>query len=230
MDTPVTLRDRARGLVDLLVALGVAIAVAVGGLALVAGLAGAQQPTQPQASSASLTALGASARAAVEQLVDSARLSGLPVQPLYDKAAEGIFKHAPDDRIVSAVRTLLRAFGDARDALGVGATDDEIVAGASALRAGVRPDALRALRAAHADGPAATRNARRPIAVALIVLTDLVAHGVPAASATQSVSSLITRGVADRDLLAYGRVVSDDIRAGLAPATAAETRMRTIVP
>ena len=49
------------------------------------------------------TRLDPQTRAAVAAIVDSAKLVGLPVEPLIDKALEGASKRAPGARIISAV-------------------------------------------------------------------------------------------------------------------------------
>src|SRR6185312_15767669 len=74
----------------------------------------AQRPTLPDR-------LDAAARATLERTIDTARVAGLPVGPLYDKVSEGVLKGAADDQIVRAVRSLARSLGDARRAAAAGA-------------------------------------------------------------------------------------------------------------
>src|SRR5262249_28263808 len=72
-----------------------------------------------QSSSVSLPArMGSDARAASERIIASARVAGLPMTPLADKAAEGVLKGADDQIIVIAVRTLARELGEARALIG----------------------------------------------------------------------------------------------------------------
>ncbi|MGH2830167.1 MAG: hypothetical protein ACRDJM_06765, partial [Actinomycetota bacterium] len=78
-------------------------------------------------------------RAAVNAIIDSARVAGLPVEPLVDRALEGASKHAAPTRIVAAVRMLAAELATARAALGPSSSPAEVDAAASALRAGVRP-------------------------------------------------------------------------------------------
>src|SRR5687768_16147454 len=66
----------------------------------------------------------------VQQLVDSARAHQLPSEPLVQKALEGSTLGAGGDRIRTAVGALLGQLGRARDALGPGATEAELTAGA----------------------------------------------------------------------------------------------------
>src|SRR3954464_6328248 len=92
--------------------------------------------------------LSAPTRATLERLIDSARVAGLPVDPLYSKVREGGFRAAEgprvgaageEPRVVAAVQRLTRDLGDARSALGDSAGAEEIAAGANALRAGLHP-------------------------------------------------------------------------------------------
>lgn len=118
---------------------------------------------------------------AVNAVIDSSRAGGLPTEPLIQKALEGASKGAPGDRIIAAVRSLSGNMIAARSALGRESTEQEIVAGVAALRAGASPQAIRELRQARAS---------RDVAVPLAVLADLVALGVQVETAYQSVLDL----------------------------------------
>ena len=199
----------------------VRLALALSLAASLAGAAdaGAQQPQQPPP--ALPARLGAPARAAIEALADTLRRDGLPADALYAKAAEGVLKGADDARIVGAVRTLARELGDARGALGAGASAGEVLAGASALHAGIAPEQLRRLRLASEGGTA--------FPAALVVVVDLVARRVPADVAVRSVETLVARRAGDGELQALRVGVEQDILAGRSPAAAAESRTRAIV-
>jgi hypothetical protein len=155
--------------------------------------------------------------AEVERLVDSARAAGLPTVPLVDKALEGATKGAADARILAAVRGLAQRLGAARDALGTGASDAELVAAAGALYQGVSTKALSQLRAARA---------RSSLALPLVVLADLIARGVPSATATAAVLDLARSDAGDAAFMALRRDVENDIANGAPPAIAAATRAR----
>ena len=161
--------------------------------------------------------LDADTRQAVQRVIDAARRDGLPTEPLVSKALEGATKHAPGPRIVAVVQTLAGALRDARAALGAGATESEIVAGAGALQAGMRPAALTRLRAARPN---------RPLTMPLGVLADLVARGVPADTASAAVLALSQGGATDTDFIVLRRDVERDIVAGAPPAAAAALRAR----
>jgi hypothetical protein len=163
--------------------------------------------------------LQASAVSALSALADSARLVGLPLAPLYDKAAEGVLKSADDARIVAAVRKLVGELGAARSALGPTAPPDALVAGAAALRLGVDRDALRQLAAAHSASGAA-RSGGQPLAIPLGAVADLVSRGAPAEVAVSAVRRLATRGVPAADYVALAAAVDRDILAGVTPEAA----------
>lgn len=158
-------------------------------------------------------------RAAIQRLADSLRAANLPWEPLYAKSAEGVLKGADDERILRAVRSLARELGEARAALGDDVSPAEIVAGASALHAGVPASDLRRL--------ARTRSSRAgasPLAVPLTVLADLVARRVPPDVATESVEMLLSRGAPDEQFASLRAGVHRDILAGVSPAAAARKR------
>ena len=160
-------------------------------------------------------------RAAIVRLADSLAAERLPTAPLYDKAQEGALKGADDKRIVAAVRALAQRLREARSLLGQSATDAELSAGASALYAGVDAARIRAVvdaRDAHASG--------RPLAVSLVVLANLVADGVPASVAAESLTALLASGAGDEDLGAFRRSVARDIEGGSSPVDAASALTR----
>ena len=152
-------------------------------------------------------------RPLVLSVVDSARAVGLPSEPLIQRALEGATKGAPGPRIVTAVRRLAADLGTARAALGSGATSPELEAGAAALRAGAGPDVLTHLRDAR----------RPPLTMALAVLADLVASGVPADSASAVVLALAPNA-RDADLVEFRRAVERDISLGAPPGASAAVR------
>src|SRR5687767_9452552 len=149
-------------------------------LALAASPALAQDPR--------LTRLDSAAAAQVSLLADSARVEGLPTEPLIQKALEGRAKGAEPARIVEAVRLLRGQLARARTALGPSADAAELVAGAASLRVGASPSALAELRALRRGGS---------LVVPLGVLADMVAAGVPVDTAWRSVERLARAGSDD---------------------------------
>jgi len=168
--------------------------------------------------------LSASTRATLERIIDSARVAGLPVDPLYSKVREGVFRSADDARVIAAVQRLGRDLGDARAALGDSIGAEEIVAGANALRAGIRPADLARLRESRGR-----RGERHPLTVALVVLADLATRGVPPTLAAASVNELVSRDVSDGSLLSFRQHVERDLVGGRSPASALDARTKSMI-
>lgn len=165
--------------------------------------------------------LDAHTRDAVVTLIDSAHAEGIPSEPLVQKALEGASKHADGPRILTAVRMLAGELGDARAALGPSSTDAEVIAGASALHAGIAPAALSRMRASRTHGS---------LTVALAVLSDLIARGVPGDTATTVISALTGAGAADAELLRFQQGVERDIAQGATPSAALGVRAQSAFP
>jgi hypothetical protein len=169
---------------------------------------------------ARLGRLDSTTRLVVAAVVDSARRTRLPTEPLVDKALEGAQKGADGGRIAIAVRGLYAELRSARAALGAGASADEINAGANAIHGGLPMRNLSQLRSVsqHAG--------RARVTLPLTVYTDLIARGVPAAVASDVVLSLARAGLRDADYATFQRNVRLDIENGADAATAAQTRAR----
>jgi hypothetical protein len=186
---------------------------------LAAGLAAVLAASGARAQDARLTTrLEPATRTAVERIIDSARVRGLPAEPLTSKALEGASKGAAGDRIVAAVRALAADLAEAREALGPEATPAELSTAASALRAGVTPATLRQLRRSRGHGP---------VAAHLAVLVDFIARGVPVDSASASMLVLARSPLGDDVLFDVRRLVERDIALGTPPASAAAVRTNT---
>ena len=155
-------------------------------------------------------------RSTVAALVDSARVAGLPTDPLVNKALEGSSKGADGPRIVAAVRTLAADLGRARAALGGAPSELELVAGAAALRAGASPSFLASVRATYPQAA---------LAVPLAVMADLAARGVPSDTASRSVLALVRAGLREAELVAFRQGVERDIALGAPAGAAAAVRV-----
>lgn len=169
--------------------------------------------------------LAAPTRASLERLIDSAAVAGLPIDPLYSKAQEGVFRGADDARVLAAVQRLARDLGDARTALGDSASGEEITAAANALRAGVKTTELSRLRESHAK----RRHSDQRLTVALVVLADLATRGVPPALAAASVTELVARNVSDGALISFRQTIERDLLDGRPAASALDARTRTFI-
>ncbi|MGH7629579.1 MAG: hypothetical protein ACREOF_09320 [Gemmatimonadales bacterium] len=150
---------------------------------------------------------------AVQGVLDSARVANLPTEPLVAKALEGVAKRAGNERIVLALRSLLRDLATARRALGPDAGGSELAAGATAVRAGVDAGALERLR-----------GARKDLTAPLGVLADLVVHGVPVDTAVAAIRQLASRGAPDGEFTGLARHVLRDVGVGVPPGLAATAR------
>jgi len=158
--------------------------------------------------------------AAVTRIVESARAEGLPTEPLVGQALQGAAKGIAGERIVNAVRENAGALHDARAALGASSSEGELVAGAGALLSGVPRDTLSRMRESRPS---------QSLVVPLVVLADLVARRVPTDAAMTAVMSASRAGVRDLDFMKLRERIDQDIRAGVAPATATETRARALL-
>jgi len=190
------------------------------GLACLGQLVPLRAVPAQRSSDARLVRLDSTTRLAVAAVVDSARRTHLPTEPLIDKALEGAQKGADGSRIVSAVRGLYAELRSARAALGTGAATEEINAGASAIHAGMPMRTLTQLRAV------SQRAGRARVTLPLTVYTDLIARKVPATVASDVVLSLARAGLRDGDYAMFQRNVRLDIENGADAATAAQTRAR----
>jgi hypothetical protein len=155
---------------------------------------------------------------ALTPVLDSARAADLPLEALVQRALEGAIKHAGSARIVAAVRLLATELGQARTALGPGSTSAELVAGASALRAGARATDLAQFRRKRGPG----------LTVPLAAVTDLVTSGVPPDSAVAAVLALAALA-RDDQIVDFRRAVERDIALGAPPAAAAAVRVNAAV-
>lgn len=164
--------------------------------------------------------LDARTRTAVQQIVDSAATVRLPTEPLIDKALEGASKGADNGRIMAAVRALARRLREARLALGTSANEAELVAGAGALSQGITPATLSRLRS--------LRPGER-LTLPLVVLTDLIARGVPPSTASAVIVSLAGTVSGSDAFAALRRDVQQDIVAGADPAAAVSLRARALL-
>jgi hypothetical protein len=131
----------------------------------------------------------ASADARIDAALESAVKAGIPTSLLERKVAEGEAKGVPMDRIAAAVEHRLDALTTAHDALvkaGLqSTTEGELSVAADAVQAGVSQSALVAISQ---RAPGESR------AVAIAVLTDLVALGRASDQALVRVEGALSRG------------------------------------
>lgn len=142
---------------------------------------------------------------ALRGLFEDASEMGLPVRPLINRALEGAARRIPSDRILRVVREHAMALVEAKQALGDRSSDDELEAGAIALRAGLDGRALEVVRASRS---------KSPIVVPLVVLTDLVRRGVPMGNARDAVANLARSPRSDDVLLGLQATVAKNAQRG----------------
>ena len=189
-------------------------------LALGSATGVARDARAPQlAYAAGAAPLDSATQAALRHEMTRAQARGLPLEPLEAKVREGQIKRAAPARIRSAVAALATRLDSARAALGPGSNAAELVAGADALAAGADVGALRTLR---------STGGARDLAAPLGALAQLVASGVAPSRATQLIVELLTRGVAPREVLAFGVAVESDVGAGVPAEESAVFRLRAI--
>lgn len=153
-------------------------------------------------------------------VVHSASDQGLPTRGLVARALEGESRHAPASAILAAVARQASALSSARHALGPGARDAEIEAGAAALLGGVPEDTLTSLRRVRTSGS---------LVIPLVVLADLVARGVPTAQASGVILAATRAGAADPELLRMRERVNQRIVKGEPPPGATREGLRELL-
>lgn len=191
-----------------------------GTLALIAVLVGLTPITMPAQDldpfTRALSGFDATTRFSIDAVLDSARAAGLPLKGLRSIVLEGIAKKADNKKIIGVLERRLYYLREARSVLGP-VNDEDLEAAASVLNAGVKPDQLGAFRNAPKN---------RPLAPALIVLSDLVTRGVPREDASSAIVKLWQRGAGEAEFMGLFRGVESDILSGLNPGAALQNQIR----
>lgn len=151
----------------------------------------------------------------IETRIAAARSQGLPVEPLLDKAVEGIAKRVPPERVAGAVDRLAQELGRARTLLedGVPPTPTDVAAVADAMRRGVPEPAIEEIA-----GNAAPDE---PVALAVHTMGDLMDRGVPVEQALTVLEAWRGRGARASELRELPGAVERLIRQGVLPGQAA---------
>jgi hypothetical protein len=192
-----------------------AVAAAVVALSLAGASAGAQQQ-DPRL----LGLRDDATRGVVMEQVSSAAAFGLPTEPLWSKAFEGVARKASSSKIRAAMDALQKRLRRANALLAPSPTVEELSAGADALSVGVPENTLKLMRRA---AP------RKSIAVELGVLTELVARNVSPKRASEMILALMARGATGAQLIALNAAVQSDVAAGLTPEAALERHGRGVM-
>ena len=166
--------------------------------------------------------------ARLQPVIDSARSSNLPVDPLVRKALEGDTKGAGDELIFRAVTALFDRMLLAQAILGKHIVELDYTAAAAAIYAGVDSTAL--LRLLTALPPREKDDPPVSLSVELTVLTDLIVRGVPPESASSVMARLVAAEVSGERLYALCTNVGRDIGVGVVPDEAMESWTRELFP
>lgn len=178
--------------------------------------------SRADAQDARLNRLEARTRTAVVAVIDSAVDAGLPAalrRNLESEALRLAAHRQSSGVIISRVRDQAERLQIARLALGESSITD-VESGAAALAAGVDAATLVQLRRARPDSS---------VAVALVVLADLVYRGVPADTASGLILAVAGSRTGDSVFHELRTTVAQDITSGKTPLYAAETRTRGVL-
>ena len=157
----------------------------------------------------------ASIRAAVASIVDSLQREGVSPEPLVDYALEGTQKGGDPGKILTGVRKWARDLRRSRQLLGPNAKDDEVEAGAAAIRAGVPERHLTRIREARKE---------QRFASALSTMAYLIPRGVPADTAANVLINVALASATDADIRSLQDEIERDISGGTPPGMSAVAR------
>jgi hypothetical protein len=147
----------------------------------------------------------------LESLAAEAAREGIPQDPLFNKALEGIAKRVPPDRLLPAVTEYAARLRTAHQAFGGSATGPLLVAGADAIRRGVGAETLRNL---------SERGHHSPMAV--LVLAELVEAGVSSGRALAVLQEAMRMRMREKSVLDIPGQVRRLMREGHSPQEAAD--------
>ena len=161
------------------------------------------------------TRVDARIRSAVASIADSLQREGVSPEPLVDYALEGTQKGGNPQVILTGVRKWARDLRRSRQLLGPNAKDDEVEAGARAIRAGVEERHLTRFRESRRE---------QRFASALSTLEYIIKKGVPADTAANVVINVALASASDADLKALQDEIERDINGGTPPGMSAVAR------
>jgi hypothetical protein len=186
-------------------------------LGLGQGLLGAQESARERARAA----LPVAVFEEINTLAVQAEREGIPSDPLFNKALEGMAKHVPEAQLLPAVNRYALRLREARGAFGAGASGPLVVAGADALQRGVGAETLRGLGGAERGG-------QGPSPMAVLVLADLVEAGVPADRALGVLHEAMRMRTREQEMLGISGQVRRLMRQGQSPQEAADHVRRAL--
>jgi hypothetical protein len=147
---------------------------------------------------------------AFEQIVESARARGLPIEPLADKVLEGRAKGVAPTVIINVVRARSDQLAAAAAVLPSGRVPaSEITIVADAMQRGVKPEMVKKVHAG--------ARPNEPVGMALNTLADLLERGVPVDVAYDVLDAWRNRGGRASQLGDLPATVERLIREGAKP-------------
>ena len=176
---------------------------------IILALALLQLPISLQAQGV-MDGLSPGTRSQLKKLFAMATAKDLPTELMWKQVAEGQSKGVAEGQILAETSRMMGQLEAARSALlRVGrkeVPDQDVSLGACVLSRGATPEQLETM-AGKAAG-------RRPLAVALKVVTTLVDQGLPLYHALQQVGARLDAGATDEQLLA----LKNELRLGMGRA------------
>jgi hypothetical protein len=154
-------------------------------------------------------------RAKVASIADSLQREGVPHEPLVDYALEGTQKNGSPEVILTGVRKWARELRRARQLLGPNAKDDEVSAGAQAIRAGVDERHLTRIRESRKE---------QRFASALSTMTHIINRGVPADTAATVLINVALASASDAEIKTLQDEIERDISGGTPPGMSVVAR------
>ncbi len=143
----------------------------------------------------------------LEALAAEVAREGIPDEPLFNKALEGVAKRVPANQILPALNQYAGQLRLARSAFGGVGNGPLLVAGADAIQRGVDTDLLRRLGQREENSPG-------PSPMAVLVLADLVEAGVPAERALGVLREAMRKRTGEQQMLGISGRVRQLMRQG----------------
>ena len=154
-------------------------------------------------------------RSSVAAIADSLEREGVMPEPLIDYALEGTQKRGNPEVILTGVRKWAKDLRRSRHLLGPGATPNEVINGAKALRAGVDEAKLERLRV--------ERSTQR-YASSLSTMAYLISSGVSAETASTVLVNIALSGASETQIRALQDEIQSDINRGMPPGASTVAR------
>jgi hypothetical protein len=161
------------------------------------------------------TRVDARVRSSVAAIADSLQREGVTAELMIQSALEGTLKNADPQRILTVARKWATDLRRSRHLLGPNAKDDEVSAGAQAIRAGVDERHLTRIRESRKE---------QRFASALSMMPYIIGKGVPADTAANVLINVALASATDADIKTLQDEIERDINGGSPPGMSAVAR------